>query len=71
MCLSLFLAACGVMVLQVTECFYVHFDEEESAIIKYYVSHLKGPAKVKLNSPQKFLQKHSKEPKLPESMFMI
>lgn len=28
-----------------------------------------GPAKVEVPSPEKYLKKHSKEPKLPESEF--
>lgn len=31
----------------------------------------KGPAKIQVNSPQKFLQKHSKEPRLPESKWYV
>lgn len=29
-----------------------------------------GPARVELPSPENFLKKHSKEPKLPESEFI-
>ena len=31
------------------------------------ISFLQGPAKVHVNPPKNYLQKHSKEPKLPES----
>uniref|UniRef100_A0A8C6PI31 Enkurin, TRPC channel interacting protein n=1 Tax=Nothobranchius furzeri TaxID=105023 RepID=A0A8C6PI31_NOTFU len=53
---------------QPPESVYNHLSKEESKVQKATKDSMKtmGPANVEMPSPDKFLKKHSKEPKLPE-----